>query len=80
MKPSPKKKCCATFSSVHHVLQAEKVLQDAGITLDSIPVPREISSDCGICLSFSCEDGERVEKALKARGLSCERMVEVAGK
>lgn len=39
-----------TFSSSHHALKAEKVCKDAGISVSLIPLPREISADCGVCL------------------------------
>jgi hypothetical protein len=31
-------------------MRAEKLLTEAGITCKLIPVPRQLSSDCGICL------------------------------
>jgi hypothetical protein len=50
-------------------LRGEKILQQAGLTVKLIPVPRELSSDCGIALRFLWEDREAVEKALDAAGL-----------
>ncbi|MDX9696644.1 MAG: DUF3343 domain-containing protein [Bacteroidales bacterium] len=38
------------FESTHHVLKAEKVFTGMGIKFDSMPVPKEISSDCGIAI------------------------------
>jgi hypothetical protein len=38
------------FPSVGHALKAEKILQAAGIVHKLIPVPRQIGSDCGVCL------------------------------
>lgn len=40
------------FKSVSHALRAEKILKEAGIPFKLIPVPRHISSDCGVCLRF----------------------------
>jgi len=31
-------------------MRAEKLLKDAGLSCRLIPVPRHLSSDCGICL------------------------------
>ncbi|MGB9629883.1 MAG: DUF3343 domain-containing protein [Thermodesulfobacteriota bacterium] len=45
------------FRSVHHVMKAEKLLKGKGIKIDLIPVPREISSDCGVAIELS-EDSE----------------------
>ncbi|MBP8981262.1 MAG: DUF3343 domain-containing protein, partial [Syntrophobacterales bacterium] len=41
------------FPSVSHALTAEKLLKAAGITHKLIPVPRHISSDCGVCLRIT---------------------------
>lgn len=41
------------FSSIHHVMRAEKLLKGKGIKIDLIPVPREISSDCGVAIELS---------------------------
>lgn len=49
------------FSSIHYVMRAEKLLKGGGIKVDLIPVPREISSDCGVAIEIS---GESEEKAL----------------
>ena len=50
-------------------LRGEKILQQAGLTVKLIPVPRELSSDCGIALRFLWEEREAVEEALDAAGL-----------
>ena len=46
------------FSSIHHVMRAEKLLKGRGIKVDLIPVPREISSDCGVAIELSAESKE----------------------
>jgi len=56
--------CVVLFKSVHHALRAEKVLKERGIPNKVIPVPRHISSDCGVCIRFACELQARVEDAL----------------
>jgi hypothetical protein len=38
-------------------MKAEKLLKGKGIKIDLIPVPREISSDCGVAIELS-EDSE----------------------
>jgi hypothetical protein len=45
------------FESIHRVMKAEKLLKGEGIKIDLIPVPREISSDCGVAIELS-EDTE----------------------
>jgi hypothetical protein len=62
------------FPSVSHALKAEKILKEQGIVHKLIPVPRHISTDCGVCLRVTVERQELVAAAL--RGLvNWERMV-----
>ena len=56
--------CVALLPSVSHVLRAEKILQKAAIPVKLIPVPKEISTDCGVCLRFAPELAESVERIL----------------
>jgi hypothetical protein len=55
------------FESVSHALLAEKIIKTEGISYKLIPVPRHISSDCGVCLRFNASDRERIEKLLAGR-------------
>ena len=55
------------FYSTSGVLIAEKILKRERIEYKLIPVPRHISSDCGICLRFLREDEERVMEALAGK-------------
>jgi hypothetical protein len=52
------------FDSTSATLLAEKVLKKGGIAIKIIPVPRHISSDCGVCIRFSPEDRWKVEELL----------------
>ena len=52
------------FDSVHHALKAEKILKSKDIAFKLIPVPKQISSDCGICLRFPREHQALIEKTL----------------
>jgi hypothetical protein len=40
------------FYSTSAAIQAEKLLIKEGFTVKLIPVPRILSSDCGVCLRF----------------------------
>ena len=55
------------FHSIHNVMLAEEVLLKAGINIDMIPVPRQISSDCGMCLAADSTDLEKIISHLKTR-------------
>ena len=49
------------FESIHRVMKAEKLLKGKGIKIDVIPVPREISSDCGVAIELSGDSGAEAE-------------------
>ena len=55
------------FDSTSEALLAEKLFKSAGISHKIIPVPRHLSSDCGVCIRFSATDKERVCEALDGR-------------
>ena len=52
------------FKSISYALKAEKILKAEGIPHKLIPVPREISSDCGICLRFEEKYQDQIKAAL----------------
>jgi len=52
------------FSSTSGALRAEKLAKEAGFTVKLIPVPRQLSSDCGVCLRCESTDVEAVRSLL----------------
>lgn len=44
------------FHTSNHAIRAEKVLKAAGHNCRLVPVPRHLSSDCGVCLQIPLED------------------------
>ena len=58
--------------STSAALRGEKVLQRAGLQVKLIPVPREISSNCGISIRFAWEERMQVETALAENKVSIE--------
>lgn len=38
------------FRSIHEVLKAEKLLKKSAAIFELVPVPRQISSECGVCI------------------------------
>jgi len=61
------------FYSTSGALQAEKLLKREGVTTKLIPVPRQLSSDCGICLRFEQSEETRIKVILE------EKQVEIQG-
>jgi hypothetical protein len=57
----------ALFYSTSGALMAEKLFKREGIPHKIIPVPRHISSDCGVCLRFSPTERERAENILAGK-------------
>jgi hypothetical protein len=63
-------KCVFLFESVHRVMRAEKILKGKGIKIDLIPVPREISSDCGVAIELSGDSESEALLILKENRIS----------
>jgi len=57
------------FDSIHHVIAAEDVFRASMLWCDLVPVPRELSSNCGMALAFHAQDAEA------ARRLTCDHRV-----
>ena len=61
------------FPSIHFVLQAEKIVKKGkGFSIDLIPVPRQLSSDCGICMLIEWEQNEILCTLLEGEGVKIE--------
>lgn len=60
----------AIFHSIHRVLKAEKLLKEAGVEFLLIPVPRQLTSDCGLALRFSAPARAQLLQVLADAGLS----------
>jgi hypothetical protein len=52
------------FYSTSGALRAEKLAKKAGLRVKLIPVPRHLSSDCGVCLRFESSDVEDLRAIL----------------
>ena len=59
--------------STSHAIQIEKLISDRGITCKLIPVPRHISSDCGVCVRIQQKDATAVERVI------VEKEIEIQG-
>ena len=62
--------CVAIFNSIHRVMKAEKVLKLQGARVQLIPVPRQLTSDCGLAIRCAGEDRLRVTELLAAEKLA----------
>ena len=59
-----------TFPSSHYALKAEKICKQAGVQVVLIPLPREISADCGVALIVRPETRQDAEVLLQQAGVS----------
>lgn len=44
--------CLMTFKSITFVMQFEKLIKTKDVSIKIIPVPRSISTSCGMCAKF----------------------------
>ncbi len=58
--------------STSHAMRVEKLLQAKGIACKMIPVPRQISSDCGACIRILREDVETARQTIQAGSVEIE--------
>ncbi|MCK8816736.1 DUF3343 domain-containing protein [Natroniella sulfidigena] len=61
------------FNSTHHALKAEQVLKENGYQLLMVPIPIEITADCGTAIKLEVESEQGVYNLLS------EAKIEVAG-
>ncbi|MBP1749121.1 MAG: hypothetical protein H6Q52_1660 [Deltaproteobacteria bacterium] len=58
------------FESVHAVISADKHCHAAGIHCTIIPVPRSITSQCGICIEADPDREKRIAAILEEQEIS----------
>jgi len=63
--------------SVNHALKIEKLMKAQNTSCRLVPVPRHLSSDCGICIRFSGCDIEAVSDAVKQSGIETAGIFEI---
>ena len=62
------------FYSTSVAIKAESLTKKANLKIKLIPVPRNLSSDCGICLRFSNEDKPKIEEILRENKIEYENI------
>jgi len=69
--------CVVLVPSTSYAIRGEQILNKAGVQCKLIPVPRHLSSDCGVCLRLAQEDREAGLKALGAAHLALEAVCDL---
>jgi len=57
------------FRGTHQVMSAEKRLKGGGVAMRLIPVPRRLTSDCGLAIRIPLEERKRARAVLSASRL-----------
>lgn len=55
------------FKAVSYALKAEKILKQEGLPHKLIPVPKHISSDCGVCLRIDVDAKDKIVALLSGK-------------
>jgi hypothetical protein len=63
--------------STSHAIRGEQILHRAGISPKLIPVPRHLSSDCGVCLRIERTDVDPARMALECARIEIEGIHEI---
>jgi hypothetical protein len=63
--------------SISHALRLEKLLPARGVACKMIPVPRRISSDCGVCVRVSRSDVETVRRIVAEARIEIEGVADI---
>lgn len=65
------------FYSTSAAIRAESLAQKVNLKVKLIPVPRHLSSDCGICLQFNNEDQQSIKEILVERKIEYDDIYEI---
>lgn len=58
-------------------MRVEKILEQAGIVCRLIPVPRQLSSDCGVCVRIDGADAVVARSLIEQAGVEIEGLHQV---
>ena len=64
----------AIFHSIHRVMKAEKILKARKLEMLLIPVPRQLTSDCGLAIRYAEKDRLEIEAVLAQEALTPEEV------
>jgi hypothetical protein len=67
----------ALFYSTSAAIRGEKLAKEAGLAVKLIPVPRHLSSDCGVCLRCDSRDVLELRSLLEGARVEFEDIMRV---
>lgn len=69
MSRAPDPAMILIFRGTHQVMSAEKRLKGGGVAMRLIPVPRRLTSDCGLAIRIPLAERDRAREVLAAARL-----------
>jgi len=63
--------------STSHAMRIEKLLEKRGIGCKMIPVPRQISSDCGVCIRITRAQVEAARETIEKARIEIQDIADV---
>ena len=61
-----------------HALRLEKLLRNEAIPCKLIPVPRHLSSDCGVCVRFDDHHRDTIDQVLEETGIEIQGIASIS--
>ena len=63
--------------STSHAIRIEKLLKEISVPCKLVPVPRHLSSDCGVCVRVNLIDIDTAKKAVQTGQVDIEGFYEI---
>ena len=71
------KKFLMLFNSTHEVIRAERICRAKNLAVQVVPVPRHVSSQCGMGLEYAARDKKSVRMELADSGITAKQILEL---
>ncbi len=59
------------FQNIRKVMQAERIAKLNGIPMKIMPVPGQLSSECGMCIQLDYKDVHHMIERLNEKNINC---------
>lgn len=63
--------------STSHAIRIEKLLNEIGVPCKLVPVPRHLSSDCGVCVRINAKDVDTARRTIETGQLEIHGFYEI---
>lgn len=68
------------FDSTSYVIKTEKkILAKSNLKIRIIPIPKNLSANCGICIRFNANDEEKIMTILKDENIIFNKITSLKG-